>query len=162
VNLETSVSERKSICQVWLSHLDWLWLLFPLHLPLSSFSLGANTVSSVSRKDISILRFPVWEQQFPPQVPPEVRCESLLVFYCTDERTRGKDRLVYVEWSSRKINMADLLLRAGQASHLLPACPYSHPQNWIWTCFLGPLITARQMEVLLLDSLSKFHVCCLA
>lgn len=98
---------------------------------------------------------------FPPG-PPEARCESLLVFYCTDERTRGKDRLVYVEWSSRKINMADLLLWAGQASHLLPACPYSHPQNWKWTCFPGHLITARQMEVLLLDSLSKFHVCCLA
>lgn len=143
--------------------MDWLWLLFPLHLPLSSFSLGANTVSSVSRKDISILRFLVWEQQVPPTpaMLPEVRCESLLVFYCTNERTRGKDRLVFVEWSSWKINMADLLLWAGQASHLLSACPYFHPQSWKWTCFLGHLITARQIEVLLLDSLSKFHVCCL-
>ena len=78
-------------------------VLFPLHLPLSSFSLGTNTVSRFSRKDINILRFPVWEKQVPLLVPPEVRCGSILVCHCTDERAGGKDRLGFVEWSSQEI-----------------------------------------------------------
>lgn len=125
------------------------------------FSLGPNRVSSISRKDISILRFPVWEQQVPPGCPLKWGVKASWCFI-TLMRTRGKDRLVFVEWSCRKINMADLLLQAGQASHLFPACPYSLPQSQKWTCFQGHLVVAaRLIEVLLLDSSSKFHVCCL-
>lgn len=52
--------------------------------------------------------------------------------------------------------MADLLLQAGQASHLLPACPYSLPQSQKWTCFPGHLIVAaRLIEVLLAAGLFK-------
>lgn len=67
--------------------------------------------------------------KFPLLVPLEVRCESILVFYCTDERSGGKDRLGFVEWSSQKIKVADLLLGAVWVWHLLPAHPYSHAWN---------------------------------
>lgn len=108
------------------------------------FSLGANRVSSISRKDISILRFPVWEQQVPPGCPLKWGLKASWCFIAL-MRTRGKDRLVFVEWSCRKINMADLLLQAGQASHLLPACPYSLPQSRKWTCFPGHLVVAARL-----------------
>lgn len=80
-NLELSRGERKPICPLWLSHLGWLWLLFPLHLPLLSFSLGAESAGFLER----ILRcsgFLLGNSKFPPLEPPEVWHGSILAFYC--------------------------------------------------------------------------------
>lgn len=57
-------------------------------------------------------RFGNSESSVPPS-PPEVRCGSILMFYCPDERAGGKDRLGFVEWGSQKINVAESTSRDG-------------------------------------------------
>lgn len=59
--------------------------------------------------------------KFPSLEPPEVRCESILKFYCTNETAGDKDRLGFVKCSSQEIKEGQLL-RIVWDRHLLPIC----------------------------------------
>lgn len=164
MNLKHQVSERKFICQVWLS----IWLVVAFYfLCTCLFILSLRATQSAAflgKWDISTPRFLVWEQQ----VSPLLSATSMLlkwvwkplpVFYCTNENKEEVIDWSLWEWSSWKINnMADLLLlRAGQV-HMITFCLSIFSSSELKMDMLPGLlpITARQIEVLLLDSLLSF------
>lgn len=70
-----------------------------------------------------------------------MRCESILMFYCTNERAVGKDRLGFVKWSSQEIKEAGSTTKdyvgLTFTAHLCP-----HPRNQKWACSPGHLVEA--------------------
>lgn len=129
---------KKSICQVWLSIWTGCGFYF-LCLPLCAPFLWEQTQSAAFLERIlAYSSFWFGNSRFPHPPCSLVGVKASLCFIAPMREQEAK-----IDWSlwsgvAGKINMADLLLWAGQASHLLSACPYFHHSEWNGHGFPGP------------------------